>query len=249
MYQTLFFCFALVSACAVVFGQEPAEQDDTTGQDDTAAILALSKLGAQLQLNDQRIIGVALDGEEIDDQSLELLAGLDRLQSLMLRNTKVTGIGLKHLEDLTLLGSLTIHNSPVSDRDIDELAALNSVVIYDLRGTKISGMGKQRLDRILKRAGREASVRLHFGGFLGVAGTYDGENCYLTNVVSNSAADKAGIKVGDVITNFDGQPVDNFSDLADVVALTPPEQPIAIEVKRDGMLMKFTLELLRMSSP
>ena len=107
-------------------------------EDDTAAILALSELGAQLQLNQGRVVGLTLQGPEIDDNTMKSLAGLDRLQSLTLRGTSVTGGGLKPLEKLTLLGALTIHDSPVSDRDIDELAALGSVVNYDLRGTKMS---------------------------------------------------------------------------------------------------------------
>ena len=214
-------------------------------EDDTAAILALSELGAQLQLNEQRIIGITLIGEEVDDEAMKLLGSLERLQTLTLKETKVTGAGLKHLQQLPFLGALSIHDSPISDRDIDELAALKSVVNYDLRGTKISGMGKQRLDRKLKMAGREASVRLHFGGFFGVAGTLDGEECYLTNVVPNSAADKAGLRVGDVIVKFDGQQIDDFPQLASAVALTPPEQPIPVEVKRDGMTRKLTVELRR----
>ena len=218
-------------------------------EDDTKAILALAEIGAQLQLNDQRIIGVTLRGEEVDDESLKLLRGLDRLQTLTLDETKVTGKGLKHLQKLTLLGSLTIHYSPISDRDIDELAALKSVVNYDLRGTNISDMGKQRLTRLLRTAEREATVRLHFGGFFGVAGTIGGENCLLTNVVPDSSAHKAGLEVGDIIRKFDGQVIDDFPELASAVALTPPEQPVPVEIERGGETMKFTVTLRRGTAP
>ena len=217
--------------------------------DDTAAILALSEIGAQLRLNNQKIIGVTLEGEDIDDESLRLLKGLDRLQSLTLNDTQVTGDGLKQLKDLKLLGSLAISGSSISDRDIDELAALPGVTHYELRGTRISGMGKQRLERQLENAKRDATVHLHFGGFLGVSGIYDTDRCLLTSVVSGSAASEAGLQVGDVIVKFNGQNIGTFRDLADAVALTSPEQPIPVIIERDGATKTFTASLQRSRPP
>ena len=102
---------------------------------------------------------------------------------------------------------------------------------------------------MLRTAGREATVRLHFGGFLGVSGTYDDDRCRLTNVVADSAAAEAGLQVGDVIVKLDGQAIDNFQELADAVALTPPEQPIPLEIERDGTPMKLTVSLRRAEPP
>jgi len=214
--------------------------------DDTTAVVALSELGAQMRLNQGRIIRLTLEGDQIDDEAMQLLSGLDRLQSLTLRDTNVTGRGLRHLRGLPLLGALTIEDTPLSDRDIDELAAIKSVVNYNLHGTMISGMGKQRLDRKLRDAGREATVRLHFGGFLGVSGSYNSNRCVLTSVIADSAASDAGLQVGDVIVEFAGQKIEDFSDLAEAVALTPPEQPVGITIERGAKTMELTLSLGRL---
>ena len=217
--------------------------------DDTAAILVLSELGAQMQLNQGRVVGLTLRGQAIDNEALETLAGLNRLQSLTQHGTSVTGAGLEHLESLTLLGALTIHDTPITDRDIDELAALKSVVNYDLRGTKVSGMGKQRLEKLLQGDMRDTTVRLHFGGFLGVAGQYEDERCTLTNVVADSAAAEAGFAVGDIIVKLDGQQIPNFRALSEAVALIPPEQPIRVTIERDGRKMELTVSLRRAAAP
>lgn len=217
--------------------------------DDTRAILALSQYGAQLQLNQGRVVGLTLQGEAVDDEALHLAAGLDRLQSLSLRGAKVTGAGLKHLRGLPQLRELSIHDTPLTDRDIDELAALKSVVQYDLRGTQISGMGKQRLESLLQKAMRDATVQLHCGGFFGVAGLYDERPCTLTNVIADSAAADAGLQVGDVIAKFDGRSIESFTELVEAVRLTPPEQPIRVVIERDGRTIEKTVSLRRASMP
>ena len=71
----------------------------------------------------------------------------------------------------------------------------------------------------------------------------------VTNVVVNSAASEAGLQVGDVIVKFNGQPIGTFRDLADAVALTPPEQPIPLTIQRNGTTKSLTASLRRSRSP
>ena len=47
-------------------------------------------------------------------------------------------------------------------------------------------------------------------------------------------ADKAGLVGGDVITNFDGQPVMNEDDMDKVMARTPPGKTVKVVYMRDG---------------
>ena len=227
----------------LAIGSNPSVAQEQT--DDTAAILALTELGGQMQLNQGRVIGLTLEGDEIDDEAMRQLEGLGRLQSLTLKNTRVTGEGLKHLQELTLLGAISIYYTPLSDRDIDELVALKSVVNYTLHGTKISGMGKQRMDDKLAQARRDATVVLHFGGFLGVTGSLGEERCLLSLVMPDSAAAKAGMQVGDIIVKFDGRDVEDFPALARAVRLTPPEQAVPVKIERGGQIMSLNVTLQR----
>jgi serine protease Do len=53
-------------------------------------------------------------------------------------------------------------------------------------------------------------------------------------IVKDSPAEKAGLKQGDVIVRFDGEPVRSASQLARLVAETPPGRAVPVEVRRDG---------------
>ncbi len=63
----------------------------------------------------------------------------------------------------------------------------------------------------------------------------------VSQVVAGGAADKAGIRVGDVILGFDGQEIRSSSDLPVIVGTTPPGNRAEIEIFRDGRRRTLTL--------
>jgi S1-C subfamily serine protease len=63
------------------------------------------------------------------------------------------------------------------------------------------------------------------------------------SVAEDSAAEKAGIKEGDVIVRFDGEAVRSASHLSRLVAETPAGRAVAIEVSRGGATQKLTATL------
>ena len=56
----------------------------------------------------------------------------------------------------------------------------------------------------------------------------------VADVVADSPAAKAGMKQGDVITEFDGKPVKSSHDLPRIVADTPVGKNVAVKVLREG---------------
>jgi len=60
------------------------------------------------------------------------------------------------------------------------------------------------------------------------------------SITPRSAADDAGLKIGDVIMSMNGTPVYQFRDMVNVVNATGAE-PIALEVWRDGAMFETTL--------
>ncbi len=56
----------------------------------------------------------------------------------------------------------------------------------------------------------------------------------VTQVLPGSAADKAGIQAGDVITEVGAKPVRSAAELENVEGLLPLEQSVAVELLRDG---------------
>ncbi len=78
----------------------------------------------------------------------------------------------------------------------------------------------------------------------------------INNVSADSAAEKAGVKVGDVILAFNGNEVVSSSDLPPLVGLTPPGTKAKITVFRNGKTMEIPIvvgelpqDLLAKSAP
>jgi serine protease Do len=65
----------------------------------------------------------------------------------------------------------------------------------------------------------------------------------VSSVLNDSAAAKAGIKVGDVITAFNGKPVTNSAELRNMVAGTAPKTKVKVDLMRDGKATSLTVTL------
>ena len=69
------------------------------------------------------------------------------------------------------------------------------------------------------------------------------EGLILPHVTEDSAADKAGIKKGDIIVEFNGQPVENANGFRRRVAMLKPGTKVEVVVLRDGKRKTFKVEL------
>lgn len=65
----------------------------------------------------------------------------------------------------------------------------------------------------------------------------------VAGVIKGGPADRAGIKRGDVITAFQGQPADNPSILADDVSLTPPGTQVTFTIIRNGAKRDISVKI------
>jgi serine protease Do len=65
----------------------------------------------------------------------------------------------------------------------------------------------------------------------------------VNRVEPGSAADDAGIEVGDVILEVDGTPIDEFSDLPPIVGSIRPGEEIELRISRWGETRSVTVEL------
>ncbi len=71
------------------------------------------------------------------------------------------------------------------------------------------------------------------------------DGALIASVVEDSPADKAGLKVGDVILKFNGAEVARMRDLPRIVADTPADSKVQIEVWRDGRNKKLKATVAR----
>jgi serine protease Do len=71
----------------------------------------------------------------------------------------------------------------------------------------------------------------------------DAKGVAVTEVIEDSAADKAGLKRYDVIVELDGKPVENGNEFLNRVAMLRPGTKVKIVVLRDGKRKTLTTEL------
>jgi S1-C subfamily serine protease len=102
-------------------------------------------------------------------------------------------------------------------------------------------------DRLLK--GEDWSSRPSYGApraFLGVSRTQEQDHrkgAEIDGVVPNSAAAKAGLKKGDIITKLNKDRITRFEDLLRFMAKRRPGETITIEVLRDDKTVKLKAKL------
>ncbi|MBR3565296.1 MAG: trypsin-like peptidase domain-containing protein [Paludibacteraceae bacterium] len=111
-------------------------------------------------------------------------------------------------------------------------AAIVNKVVSDLKlyGTVQRGlMGVQIMDIT-----SDLKQRMHLTTMQGV---------FVANVISNSAAAKAGLQVGDVITAIDGKTIDGTAQLQEAVGQHRPGDIIEVRYIRNGQTQSTQMEL------
>lgn len=80
---------------------------------------------------------------------------------------------------------------------------------------------------------------------LGVVTDGDDRGAEIQSVSKESAAEKAGLKKGDVITKIDNRKIETTNDVTDAIRSHKPGDKVAITVLRDGKEQKLNAELGR----
>ena len=65
----------------------------------------------------------------------------------------------------------------------------------------------------------------------------------ISAVSENGPADEAGIEPGDVVLSFDGKKIERMRDLPRIVAETPVEKSVSVELFRNGKLIEINVTL------
>ena len=69
------------------------------------------------------------------------------------------------------------------------------------------------------------------------------DGALVESVASGHAADKAGVRHGDVIISVDGEPIEDTRQLIDTISAMPPETEVELGLMRNGKPMKLTVVL------
>jgi serine protease Do len=80
---------------------------------------------------------------------------------------------------------------------------------------------------------------------LGVVTDGDEKGAEIQSITKESAAEKAGLKKGDIITKIDNRKIDATNDVSDAIRAHKPGEKVSITYLRDGKEQKATAELGR----
>jgi serine protease Do len=65
----------------------------------------------------------------------------------------------------------------------------------------------------------------------------DKNGALIVDITEGGPAEKAGLKVGDVITAYDNRKIESMQELKNWVASTPPGKQVSIRISRDGKVL------------
>ena len=77
-------------------------------------------------------------------------------------------------------------------------------------------------------------------------GVKDAKGAIVAQVAAGGPADKAGVKPGDLIVTFDGQPVPDMRSLPKIVALSSIGKTVKVDILRDGKPMTLMTTVARL---
>jgi serine protease Do len=89
---------------------------------------------------------------------------------------------------------------------------------------------QEQWDRLVK--GDEIGPAVAISAYFGVTRDEDAKDCRLARVTEGSPAEKGGLRVGDIITKFDGKEIKSYDDMLGVLAKKKPGDEVEIIVKR-----------------
>jgi serine protease Do len=79
---------------------------------------------------------------------------------------------------------------------------------------------------------------------LGLSGRAENGRCLITQVFPGLPADKAGVKVGDIVTSIDGRQISTFDELARIVFFKKAGDKIELKIDRAGESVTVAAELI-----
>lgn len=121
------------------------------------------------------------------------------------------------------------------------LTGQQAVPVITIDDKVVVGFNRQRLEQLLSQrptkgaqlgaAVADAAPRTHV------------EGAYVGRVKRGSPAERAGLKVGDVITAISGQPVRNAADVERILTTLRPGQRVTLTYLRGGQQVQVELSV------
>lgn len=184
-------------------------------------------------------------------QGIALLQGVVQRWPQTVPGKKARGLLGEITKDETILQRVEVQGSADEVKALSALAKGLERFGQKPRALEIWGMLAK--DYAGSPAGQEAAAqakRIRDGGSLSPAlppaylglGLEEGKNV-IDQLAPGGPAEKAGLKIGDVLLKIDTTPIKAGPDLAQVMQKASPGQRLALEIRRDERMMTLTVEI------
>ena len=182
---------------------------------------------------------VSFVGEKVEDSWLAHIAGMPNVQLVKIKRAKITDAGLAPLKTLERLEFVRLLYLDIGDDAVVHLAPCQRVTRMDLYGTKLTPDGEAKL-----RGALAARIDRRRGAFLGIQPSQIGNAAWeIGNVTAGSAADKAGLRTGDVFVTYDTKKVGDFESLTALIAEHDAGHTVDVTLRRNGELIERRIQL------
>lgn len=187
---------------------------------------------------------VILEGGAVTDETMAAVVQLPNLVDIQIENAKLSSKGFRELAKLDRIDSLEMHFVDVGGVDED----FYTVLQLPLRKLLVLTATRFDEDDVAAFRTQFSGLEIIFsrGGFLGVRGAANNGPCIITDVVANSAADRAGLRPRDTIIKLGEVEIERFSDLQEAIRAHAPDSEVEVEYVRDGETRQTVVELGRL---
>jgi hypothetical protein len=180
---------------------------------------------------------IIIEQQTLDEEWIDRLVALDHVAVLKLKSVQLTDQAIVRLAAMPDLEILELLYCGVGDGIIEPLASLPKLSRLRLIGTQVTSAGVDRL----KQLSTQTDIDYRTGGFLGIS--CNDNPCRITLVQPNSAAAVAGLRVDDVITRYNDQPVQTMEELTRLISQNLVGDKVTVEVLRNEQPLVHQIEL------
>jgi hypothetical protein len=126
------------------------------------------------------------------------------------------------------------------DEGLKQIRRLSKLrVVYRISKAPVSDAAIEALQNDMPHVAIESRGPAYFG----ITPSSHPRGCVIVRLAPGSAADKAGIQLNDLITHFDGKPVENSDIFIDLIAGKLPGASVPVVLERNGQVMELKAEL------
>ena len=180
-----------------------------------------------LKLADLRQIDqVSFVGSKVDKAWIRHVAAMPHVSIVKIKRVAIDNATLAHLKAVPNLTYLKLLYVPVDKGSIEHLQQCRKLSKLMLFGTQIK---RDEADSLKQQLASEIDHRN--GAFLGIS-PQPGQPCIINNVTPESAADRAGLRPGDIITRFQGHEINSFEELTTRISQINAGDTIKVEIIR-----------------